>query len=248
MPADHPDRRPGRLPGRPKPTYVERRSAHAEVNDPAAVLAAAARLLETRARSVQEVRRRLADGGYRAELVDGAIDRLVELGMLDDQAFARAWVESRDRAQPRGTRVLRDELRRKGVAQATVDAILAERDGLAEDPPGDGSAGNGAPPREAPAFGQLRPRLGSQLEPGEQADAVAARRLLARHAAALDRVSDPRKRRQRAYGLLARNGFAPDLISGLVRELGVAGAADHGEPEVGDADGDAADEAASPGV
>ena len=44
-------------------------------------------------------------------------------------------------------------------------------------------------------------------------DEVAARRLLARHARALERETDPRRRRQRAYALLARNGFSPDVAS-----------------------------------
>jgi hypothetical protein len=34
--------------------------------------------------------------------------------------------------------------------------------------------------------------------------------LLAKHARALARVADPRQRRQRAYALLARNGFDPE--------------------------------------
>jgi hypothetical protein len=42
------------------------------------------------------------------------------------------------------------------------------------------------------------------------ADAVAAERLLARHARSLARVADPGQRRQRAYALLARNGFDSD--------------------------------------
>ena len=95
--------------------FAERRARRAAVDDPAVVLEAAARFLEARSRSVDEVRRRLASAGYRPELIDGAIDRLTELGMLDDEAFARQWVESRDRARPRGERALRDELRRKGI-------------------------------------------------------------------------------------------------------------------------------------
>ena len=74
------------------------------------MLEAAARFLEPRARSVTEVRRRLTGAGYRTDLVEGAITRMLELGMLDDEAFARAWVESRDRARPRGERAIRDEL------------------------------------------------------------------------------------------------------------------------------------------
>ena len=61
------------------------------------------------------MRRRLTSAGYRSELVEGAIDRLIELGMLDDDVFARSWVESRDRARPRGEHALRDELRLKGI-------------------------------------------------------------------------------------------------------------------------------------
>jgi SOS response regulatory protein OraA/RecX len=45
-------------------------------------------------------------------------------------------------------------------------------------------------------------------DPG--ADAEAARRLLTRHAPSLGRVTDPRARRQRAYAILARNGFDPE--------------------------------------
>ena len=94
-------------------SFAERRERRAAIDDPAVVLEAAARFLEARARSVAEVRRRLTTAGYRAELVEGAIDRLTELGMLDDATFARAWIESRDRARPRGERALANELRIK---------------------------------------------------------------------------------------------------------------------------------------
>ena len=86
---------------------AEAREHKAAVDDPAVVLEAAARFLEARSRSVEEVRRRLTRAGYRPDLVDGAIERMLELGMLDDEAFARAWVESRDRARPRGERAIR---------------------------------------------------------------------------------------------------------------------------------------------
>ena len=117
-------RRP--IPERP-PTRAERRAAKAEVDDPAVVLEAAARFLEVRARSVAEVRRRLTSAGYRPELVEGAIDRLAEIGVLDDEAFARSWVESRDRARPRGERALRQELALKGIDRGISDEILEER-------------------------------------------------------------------------------------------------------------------------
>jgi regulatory protein len=180
---------------RRRETPAEGRARRGAVEDPATVLDAAARFLEVRPRSVDEVRRRLREAGYRGELVDGAIARLVDLGMLDDEAFARAWVESRDRARPRGERALRSELRRKGVADAIAADVLRER----EAPPlGAGQTGDG--------------------ETASSADDVAAMVLLARRGAAAARETDLRKRRAKAYGLLARHGFDPDVASRAVTE------------------------------
>ena len=171
---------------RPKETFAERRERRSAIDDPEVVLEAAARFLEARARSIGEVRRRLSQAGYRPELIDGAIGRLTELGMLDDAAFARSWVESRDRARPRGERALRHELALKGIDRAVLDEILDER-------------------REAGAS-----------EGGDaDVDTAGAERLLARNARTLDRIADPRVRRQRAYALLARNGFDPGVCSAV---------------------------------
>jgi regulatory protein len=165
-------------------THAERRARRGEVDDPEVVLAAAMRFLEVRSRSIAEVRRRLTGAGYRADLVDGAISRLAELGVLDDETFARAWVESRDRARPRGERALRDELRLKGIDRSIVDEVLGDRRELRTN---DDEDDDGSP------------------------DRLAALRLIERHARTLDRIDDPRKRRERAYALLARNGFDPDV-------------------------------------
>ena len=168
-------------PRRPRESLADGRERRAAIDDPAVVLEAAARFLEARSRSTAEVRRRLGRAGYRPELVDGAIARMIELGLLDDQAFGRAWVESRDRARPRGEIALRRELSLKGVDRSVVDELLEER--------------------RSP---------GGVVPEGDGVDLEAARRLLARHERALARVADPRQRRQRAYALLARNGFDPE--------------------------------------
>ncbi|MFI5258058.1 MAG: regulatory protein RecX [Candidatus Limnocylindrales bacterium] len=159
---------------------------HAAESDPGVVLSAAARFLELRSRSVQEVRRHLTSARYPEPLVQSAIARLIELGMLDDGAFARAWVESRDRVRPRGAQALRRELTLKGIDREVVAQVLSDRDGAAA---------------------ELADR-----EPGEvSADEVTAERLLGKNRAMLGRVADPRVRRQRAYALLARNGFDPEV-------------------------------------
>ena len=177
------DARPRR---RSRESFAERRERKAEVDDPEVVLEAAARFLEARSRSIAEVRRRLIRTGYRAELVDGAIERLLALGILDDRAFAEAWIASRDRAHPRGERALRQELALKGIDRAIVDGLLDERR------EGEGSAA---------------------AEP----DLAAAGRLLTRNARTLERVSDLRQRRSRAYALLARNGFDSETCTAAVR-------------------------------
>src|SRR3954451_13676225 len=110
-----------------KPTPAERREQRALVEDPAEVLAAGARFLEARPRSVSEVRRKLTRLGYRPGLVTATVDRLAELGFLDDEAFARAWVDARDRAKPRGEHALRRELGLKGVERSLVDGVLDGR-------------------------------------------------------------------------------------------------------------------------
>jgi regulatory protein len=171
-------------------SVAEQRERRAAIDDPAVVLGAAARFLEVRSRSVAEVRRRLAQAGYRADLIEGAIVRMTDLRMLDDETFARAWVESRDRARPRGERAIREELRLKGIDRASIDLVLAER-------------------REAVAGGDID-AMGNDGVPPPSADRIAAERLLAKHRRSLERVVDPRQRRQRAYALLARNGFDPE--------------------------------------
>ena len=52
-------------------------------------------------------------------------------------------------------------------------------------------------------------------------DQAAAERLLARNARSLARVADPRQRRQRAYALLARNGFDPEVCRTVAAQVEV---------------------------
>ena len=124
-----------------------------------------------------------------------AVERLGELGYLDDDAFARAWVESRDRAKPRGEHALRRELGQKGVDRTLVDSVLDDR-------------------REDAAVG-----AGDVDASPVSADEAAAERLLAKKLPAIRREADPRRRLQRAYGLLARNGFGPDVCSSVSKRL-----------------------------
>lgn len=89
-------------------------------------LATAAAMLARRPRSEREIRQRLAQRRFAAELIDATVARLRASKLIDDAEFARAWTESRDRTSPRGQRLLVQELRRYGVETSTAQAAAAE--------------------------------------------------------------------------------------------------------------------------
>ncbi|MBE3561245.1 MAG: RecX family transcriptional regulator [Ktedonobacteraceae bacterium] len=86
----------------------------------------ALRFLAVRPRSRAEVRRYLHRKGTTAELIETAIERLEQLKLLDDRDFASFWVETRERASPRGALALRNELRLKGVQRDVVEEVVSD--------------------------------------------------------------------------------------------------------------------------
>ena len=105
-------------------TEERRRELEAEDQRLGAV-EAALRLLAMGPRSEYDLRQRLSRRrGFRREAVDHALRRMKELGYLNDGAFARFWVESRQAATPRSKRALAFELGRKGVPREQLDAAL----------------------------------------------------------------------------------------------------------------------------
>ena len=85
---------------------------------------AALNLLSYRPRSVAELRGRLERKGYDGQMIDEALARLENLGIVGDAEFARFWVENRQVHSPRGGRMLRSELRFKGVDRETIEGVL----------------------------------------------------------------------------------------------------------------------------
>ncbi len=89
---------------------------------------AALRLLEIRPRSAQELRSRLRQKKYRDEIIDRVIARLSEVELVDDQDFAKYWVENREGFKPRSKRALQYELRQKGVAADDIARAVKKVD------------------------------------------------------------------------------------------------------------------------
>ena len=93
---------------------------------------AAVQYLGSRPRSVAEIRRHLRTKRFDEPAQDKAIDQLRAQRYIDDEAFARYWVEQRLRFRPKGDRALVSELMQKGVARETIDLVIGEADPNAE--------------------------------------------------------------------------------------------------------------------
>jgi regulatory protein len=84
--------------------------------------------LGPRPRSEAEIRRRLTTAKVPDEAVEAVLARLRQAGLVNDQAFANYWVDNRTTFRPRSKRLLRAELRQKGLGDAELQAALAEVD------------------------------------------------------------------------------------------------------------------------
>ncbi|MBO0842651.1 MAG: regulatory protein RecX [Nocardioides sp.] len=102
-------------------------------NDPEPDHEAIARkiLLDTltgQARSRKELADKLAKKEIPQELATRLLDRFEEVGLVDDEAFARAWIASRQPGKGLARRALAQELRRKGIDDDTAREALDEID------------------------------------------------------------------------------------------------------------------------
>lgn len=64
--------------------------------------------------------------GFDASLVEPVLARLIERGYVDDERFARLWVENRSVRKGVSQKKLRLELQAKGVAQDIIENCLSE--------------------------------------------------------------------------------------------------------------------------
>ncbi len=83
------------------------------------------RLLTDRARSRAELAEKLAGKGFATEVGERVLDRLAEVGLVNDAAFAEQWVHSRHTYAGKGKKAIALELRRKGVDPADAEPALA---------------------------------------------------------------------------------------------------------------------------
>jgi regulatory protein len=153
----------------------------------------AARFLATRPRTRWEVERRLKRAGAADTVIGATLDRLIELGYLDDAAFATWWADQRDRHAPRGRRMIEAELRQRGVGRETIEGFRQRHDA----------------PQRAPEDEAL-----PASEP-ERAAAALAAHLRGRP------VPADATAQQRIGMFLVRRGFDPETARGAIRAVAI---------------------------
>ena len=91
---------------------------------------AALKLLERTRRTRRDLERRLKEKDFDTATIASTLDRLAEVGLIDDVEFARAWLAGRWGRKPSGWRRLVQELRAKGISEEDAERareLLSER-------------------------------------------------------------------------------------------------------------------------
>jgi regulatory protein len=88
----------------------------------------AVRYLSYRPRSRAEIAQYLRRKQLTEDVASDVVQRLEQAGYLDDAAFARFWVDNRQRFRPRSRRALSYELRQKGVGREVAADVVDDQD------------------------------------------------------------------------------------------------------------------------
>jgi len=156
---------------------------------------AALHLLSYRPRAEQELRLRLRSKDFPHAIVEWCLRLLDEQGLIDDHAFASAFVRSRIRLKPRGRFRLAQELRQKGISAEVAGEAIDQAFGDVETSEQDLAY--------AAARGWLD-RQGSTL---------------VESLASTDRSSERERSRRRLHAFLSRRGFGVDVVRDALAEV-----------------------------
>jgi len=84
----------------------------------------AIRLLNYRARTEAEIKKKLNEKGFSPEAVEATLERLRNQGLLNDERFAQDWVDNQSNFRPRGRRLLNMEMRQRGLDDQAIEQAL----------------------------------------------------------------------------------------------------------------------------
>ena len=85
-----------------------------------------------RERTSEEIRQKLAGLGFDEQVIESVLTRMETSRLVDDERFARLWIESRNNHRPSGSRLLKMELRRKGIPEPVVNEAIEQAGDEAE--------------------------------------------------------------------------------------------------------------------
>lgn len=127
--ADHDDGRgAGRRDARPDADPAAGLAAGPDADPVAVAREICLRQLDRSPRTRAELAATLRRRHVPDDAAETVLDRLVEVGLVDDAAFAAAWVTSRHTGRGLARRALADELRRRGVGSETVSEAVSALD------------------------------------------------------------------------------------------------------------------------
>ena len=87
---------------------------------------AALRFLSFRRRTERQVREKLKKKEFDEKTIEATIDKLKEFDLINDLEFATSWVRDRLAFKPRGKRLLRQELWKKGIRKDIIDQVTED--------------------------------------------------------------------------------------------------------------------------
>jgi len=100
------------------------------------------RFLSYRPRSEKEVRDKLKTKQVEPQIIEKIIAKLKEKKFLNDEEFARGWIENRIRFKPRSLRLIKIELKQKGIVEDIIDKMIKDKARLPS-PDGEANGGQG---------------------------------------------------------------------------------------------------------
>lgn len=86
----------------------------------------AERAAETVDESADRAQQAELAAGLPQDLIDWVLHKLTDQGYLDDEAFARFWIEQRGQFKPMAPRAIRYELRGKGIDPNMIERLLSQ--------------------------------------------------------------------------------------------------------------------------
>lgn len=84
------------------------------------------RFLSYRPRSEKEVRDKLKEKKADSKIIENIVNKLKEYNFINDSEFAKRWIESRLKFKPRSLRLIKIELKQKGIDKKLIDDLKLE--------------------------------------------------------------------------------------------------------------------------